>query len=103
MAGGLVSPPPAAAQHEGGGLLGRGQNDREAPGEVHGSTNNTCGTITITEGVESVTATKGSNAPRCIGLGNGDYGTCGTVTIGGTVYPDGATPNQTDGLTYIYP
>ena len=37
MAGGLVSPSPAAAQHEGGGLLGRGQNDREAPGEVHGS------------------------------------------------------------------
>ena len=70
---------------------------------IGASTNNTCGTITITDGVESVTATKGANAPRCIGLGNGDYGLCGTVTIGGTVYPDGATPNQTDGLTFVYP
>lgn len=84
----------------GGTVTATGGNNYVAIGA---STNNTCGTITITEGVESVTATKGSNAPRCIGLGNGDYGTCGTVTIGGTVYPDGATPNQTDGLTFVYP
>ena len=30
-----------------------------------------------------MTATKGSNAPNSIGAG--DDGTCGTVTIGGTV------------------
>ena len=84
----------------GGTVTATGGNNYVAIGA---STNNTCGTITITEGVESVTARKGSNAPRCIGLGNGDYGTCGTITIGGTVYPDGATPNQTDGLTFVYP
>lgn len=43
-----------------------------------------CGDITITDGVTSVTATKGSGAPNSIGAGNGS-GSCGTVTIGGTV------------------
>jgi len=38
-----------------------------------------CGTITITSGVTSVTATKGSGATNSIGAGDG--GTCGTVTI----------------------
>lgn len=38
-----------------------------------------CGTITITAGVISVTATKGQGAPNSIGAGAG--GTCGTVTI----------------------
>ena len=42
-----------------------------------------CGDITITKGVTSVTATKGSGAPDSIGVGNG--GSCGTVTIGGVV------------------
>ena len=41
-----------------------------------------CGSITITDGVTSVTATKGSDAPYSIGA-NG--GSCGTVTIGGKV------------------
>ena len=40
-----------------------------------------CGTITITTGVTSVTATKGESADNSIGAGN--LGTCGTVTIGG--------------------
>ena len=40
---------------------------------------NSCGTITITAGVISVTATKGQEAPNSIGAGSG--GTCGTVTI----------------------
>ena len=48
-----------------------------------------CGDITITTGVTKVTATKGSGAPNSIGAGIA--GTCGTVTIGGTVYPDGVT------------
>ena len=42
-----------------------------------------CGDITITSGVTSVTATKGSDATNSIGVGN--QGTCGTVTIGGVV------------------
>ena len=42
-----------------------------------------CGTITITSGVTSVTATKGYGAPYSIGAGR--EGTCGTVTIGGKV------------------
>ena len=46
-----------------------------------------CGNITITDGVTNVTATAGQNAPNSIGVGMG--GSCGTVTIGGTVYPDG--------------
>ena len=44
-----------------------------------------------------VTSTKGDWALYSIG------GNCGTVTIGGTVYPYGATPNQADGLTFVYP
>jgi hypothetical protein len=40
---------------------------------------NSCGNITITAGVTSVTATKGSEAPNSIGAGSG--GTCGTVSI----------------------
>jgi len=39
--------------------------------------------------VTKVTATKDSNAPKSIGAG--DEGTCGTVTIGGTVYASGIT------------
>ena len=67
-----------------------------------------CGTITITDGVTSVTATKGGgtySATNSIGKNHSDYnhGTCGTITIGGTVYPSGATPNQGDGLTFVYP
>ena len=58
-----------------------------------------CGTITITNGVTRVTATKGGeNAPYSIGAGKD--GTCGTVTIGGTVYwQDNAAVN--DGARYL--
>ena len=66
-----------------------------------------CGDITITTGVTSVTATKGSSAPNSIGAVN--YGDCGTVTIGctldgngnpvgGTVYPDGISESP---YTYV--
>lgn len=47
----------------------------------------TCGNITITNGVTSVTAIKGGGSPCSIGRANS--GSCGTVTIGGTVYADG--------------
>ena len=51
------------------------------------SKNSSCGNITITSGVTSVTADKGAFAPNSIGKGYG--ASCGTVTIGGTEYPDG--------------
>lgn len=44
--------------------------------------NSECGTITITDGVTSVTATRGGNYSNCIGCGKN--GTCGAVTIDGT-------------------
>lgn len=63
---------------------------------------NTCGTITITDGVTLVTATKGANAPNSIGVGGNDGGsnTCGTVTIGGTVYYQN-NAYVGDGATYL--
>ena len=42
-----------------------------------------CGDITIGAGVTSVTAEKGSGATNSIGVGKA--GTCGTITVGGTV------------------
>ena len=66
-----------------------------------------CGTINIGSGVTSVTATKGGGthpATNSIGKNHSSgSGTCGTITIGGTEYPSGATPNQSDGLTFVYP
>ena len=53
-----------------------------------------CGDITITTGVTSVTATKGSDAHNCIGVNKTtNRTTCTRVTIGGTLYwgPAGAT------------
>lgn len=58
---------------------------------------NKCGDITISGG--TVKATKGEYADMCIGLSS-DYGTCGTITIGGTVYWDGSN-YQNDGDTYL--
>lgn len=49
-----------------------------------------CGAITITTGVTSVTATKDASAPNSIGKGAGSGATCGTVTIGGKEYWDGS-------------
>lgn len=49
-----------------------------------------CGAITITSGVTSVTANRGaSSSYDCIGRGNAP-GTCSSVTIGGVVYWDGS-------------
>ena len=67
--------------------------------------NSICGTITITDVVTKVTATKGESAYDCIGRGNS--GSCGTVTIGGTVYwgPKDSDPTwyeyKNDGDTYL--
>ena len=46
---------------------------------ISNSKTNTCASITITDGVTQVTATKGSSATNSIGAGNN--GTCGTITI----------------------
>ena len=59
---------------------------RYAAGIGGGGSDGICGTITITSAVTSVTASKGMNAPCSIGKGYGDNASCGTVTIGGTVY-----------------
>ena len=63
-----------------------------------------CGNITITTGVTSVTARKGSNqgasAFHSIGRGGRSGVSCGTITIGGTVYLDGSS-YQNGGATYL--
>ena len=58
----------------------------------------TCGNITITKGVTSVTATKGSDAPYSIG--KSVLGNCGTIKIGGTTYYDGSS-FKNSGDTYL--
>ena len=70
-------------------------------------TSNECGAITIGTGVTSVTAIMGTGSPISIGMGasNGYSGhsgtqTCGTITIGGTVYWDGSN-YQNGGGTYL--
>ena len=53
-----------------------------------------CGNIAIFASVDRVIAQKGINAPYSIGKGRESPGlpsTCGTITIGGTVYYDGST------------
>ena len=58
-----------------------------------------CGSITIASTVTSVTTTKGEDAPYSIGKGT--YSSeCGTITIGGTVYYDGAA-FQNGGETFL--
>lgn len=59
----------------------------------------TCGNITITTDVTSVTAARGKDAICSIGWGYIGVG-CGKVTIGGKVYYDGAN-FQNDGDTYL--
>ena len=71
--------------------------------QTSGTASNTCGAITIGTGVTMVTATKGSGAPNSIGNGQADFvgtQTCGTITIGGTIYWDG-TDYVGTGSTYL--
>ena len=67
-------------------------------GESNSGNTNTCGDITVTTDVTSVTATKGKNATNSIGAGKD--GTCGTVTIGGdaTTYAAGVAESP-----FVYP
>jgi hypothetical protein len=61
---------------------------------------NSCGTIAIDNTVARVTATKGSGATNSIGFAGSAFGSCGMVTIGGTVYWDGSD-YQNGGETYL--
>ena len=56
-----------------------------------GSDSGSCGPVTITSGVTSVTAQK--TTATC-SIGKGYVASCGTVTIGGTEYPDGITTSS---------
>ena len=63
-----------------------------------GGTQSTVGTITIDDTVTKVTAVKGLGA-QSIGKGfSSDTCSCGTITIGGTVYTDGISESP-----YTYP
>ena len=79
-----------------GSLAATGGGSYSGGAGIGGSYRGTCGAITITSGVTSVTATKGSGAPNSIGAGSS--GTCGTVTIGGTEYASGISQSP-----YEYP
>ena len=69
-----------------------------------GGDNSTVGTITIADTVTKVTATAGTfggNSAKSIGKGRSGtsyVGSCGTITIGGTEYPEGVTESP-----YTYP
>ena len=70
---------------------------------IEENASNGCGAITIGTGVISVTATKGDGDTNSIGKGeayNGGTQTCGTITIGGTIYWDGSA-YQNGGDTYL--
>ena len=73
----------------GGTINATGGQDATGIGAGRGAPVNpsNCGAITITNGVTKVTATKGvcTDLIDCIGAGYGNS-SCGTVTIGGTVY-----------------
>ncbi len=81
---------------EGPGTLTASSNGKGAG--IGGGKNLGCGNIVIAATVGKVKAMKGSDAPYSIGAG--DESTCGTVTIGGTVYYDGSD-YQNDGATYL--
>lgn len=72
----------------GGTIEATGGNGAAGIGSGRNSSYVHCSDITITDGVTSVTATKGDDAPNSIGAGVG--ASCSTVTIGGTVYWDGS-------------
>lgn len=85
-----------------GGIGGAGIGTGLSFQTSSGTASNTCGAITIGTGVTSVTATKGESSPNSIGKGRSSSGTqtCGTITIGGTIYWDGSA-YQNGGDTYL--
>ena len=82
----------------GGAGIGCGQSNTS--GQT-GAAAAVCGNITITNNVTKVTANKGNNCNYSIGRGaNPSQATCGTITIGGTIYWDG-TNFQNNGSSYL--
>lgn len=77
----------------GGNIIAKGGYYAAAIG---GADDSSCGNITITDGVTLTAERKGNWSPYTIGKGRGS-GTCGTITIGGTVR-DGITDNP-----YVFP
>ena len=81
----------------GGTVIANGGSCAAGIGSGKGSTS-ICSSIEITSGVTSVTATKGQYSSNSIGAGLN--GSCGTVTIGGTVYWQN-NAYVGDGATYL--
>ena len=90
--GGVNDTPCGNITIEGGTIEAFGGGD--APG-IGGGYNSSCGNITITTDVTSVSTIKHVSAQY--GIGKGDDGTCGTVTLGDMVFYDG-TRYLHDGL-----
>ena len=85
-----------------GGSVTANGNGRSGTG-IGGSFFSKCGNITITDGVTMVKATRTNTRTVTIGLGYSEgtrTSTCGTVTIGGTQYYDGAA-YQNGGAEYL--
>ena len=93
---GIYVPEGSTLTIEGPGTLTASSNGKGAG--IGGGKNLGCGNIVIAATVGKVKAMKGADAPYSIGAG--DESTCGTVTIGGTVYYDGSD-YQNDGATYL--
>ena len=88
---------------EGGTVNATGGQNAAGIGSAEGSSSyqsNCTGTISITDGVTSVTATKGEGASNSIGVGYSSYSKCTMVTIGGTEYWK-SNAYQNDGATYL--
>ncbi|MBQ3617669.1 MAG: hypothetical protein II939_05855 [Bacteroidales bacterium] len=66
---------------EGGTVTAIGGDNSTGIGNGSGYYGQYCENITITAGVEKVTAIKGKDCINSIGKGRSDYGSCGTVTI----------------------
>ena len=82
--------------------IGCGYTSKTYIGYIYIGSSSTCGDITITKGVTSITARKGNSATYSIGKGELAISQCtqqcGTITIGGVDY-------GTDGITtdpFIY-
>ena len=85
-----------------GGSVTANGNGRSGTG-IGGSYYSKCGNITITDDVTMVKATRTNTRTVTIGIGYSEStrtSTCGTVTIGGTQYYDGAA-YQNSGAEYL--
>ena len=83
----------------GGTIIATGGNN--AAGIGLGHLQSQCGTITISDGVTSVKATKGKMAVNSIGHSDNQNFFCDTVTIGGTVYWNGSAYVGNDSEAYL--